>query len=653
MNRIVTATLLSLSSALAFAAKPLPMITIEGDKFVANGKEFKIWGFNMGHGLHLSDTLLREQANQMEFLGVNMLRLHTIDWTVWGEGDANGEGQSSGLLPVGPDRKDTRHLVNVGNFFRFMNALREKSIYVAITLSVCGNYVPGDADILTTTPEDKKAWIEAVNIMNKPGAEDLQNFKILPVFDERALALRKEWAANLLSLKNPKTGLKLAEDPQLALLNAVNECSSWSTFFRNSYHKGLPPYFLNKVKVRWNAWLKAKYPTDAELARAWKAEGKKGLLSGESVEKGTVDLLPLDPITLSKEKAAEKGYPAFSEARLMDYIRFLFEMDAAHQRDLREHYKKLGWTRPSGYADAVGIDGRTGPMWMKTDLLPYVEEHPYDEANIDPYMWGTIRIPTYLGSGFFSPQDLDRPIWGSEFREGAGWISWTRIPGPLFVAAYHSLEGRDGLTWHVWSMNRDHLLNDALMVRNLSWCHCNWDIPWLFAYRAAGRLFKSCEIKPLDKNDPALVRFVEQWGGKVNADFSNDQVHRVAGENRAILTVRTDRFSAVATPYPQAVDFKDVKVNLTAKTNNVVIVEKISDTVYEVTAVGTSGAMKSGSSIHFDPQEFVAGTVTFKGRKIARIDHIDHRGRVIETTQTRGSDMTFIPWVRLYRVTVQ
>jgi hypothetical protein len=652
MYRILISGVVLLCSSISLSGKPLPMITIDGDKFVADGKEFKIWGFNMGNGLHLSDQMLQKQADQLEFLGVNMLRLHTIDWTLWGETGPNNEAFSAGLLPLGEDRKDTRHLVNVDKFFRFMDKLREKNIYVAITLAVCSNYVPGDADILQTTPEDKKAWIDAVNIMNKNGP-DLQNFKILPVFDERALALRKVWAANLLSLKNPKTGLKLAEDPQLAFLNAVNECSSWSTFYRNSYYKDLPPYFINKVKVRWNAWLKLKYATDARLAQAWKAEGKKGLLSAESLEKGTVDLLPLDPVSLAKEEVAAKGYPAFSESRQMDYIRFLFEMDAAHQRILREHYKSLGWTRPSDYGDSVGIDPLTGPMWLKSDLLPYVEEHPYDEANIDLFMWGTIRIPTYLGSGFFGSEVHDRPIWGSEFREGSGWVSWTRIPGPLFVAAYHSLEGRSGLTWHVWTMNRDHLLREESMNLGLSWCHCNFDYPWLFAYRAAGRLFKSCEIKPLDKKDPARARFIDQWGGKVNADFSNDQVCRMAGENRAILTVKTEHFRAVTTPYPQTVDFSDVSVKLTAKTFNMVIVEKISDKVYEVTAVGTSGGMKMGETNHFNPQEYVAGTVTFKNRQIRTIDHINHRGDVVETIPGRGSEMPFITAVRLYRVTLK
>jgi predicted lactoylglutathione lyase len=652
MTRYFTGLIVLLFSTLVLAAQPLPMITIDGDKFVADGREFKIWGFNMGNGLHLSDQMLQKQADQLEFLGVNMLRLHTIDWTTWGETGPNNEDFSAGLRPVGDDRRDTQHLVNVDKFFRFMDKLREKKIYIAVTLNVISNLVPGDADILQTTPEDKKAWIEAINAMNKN--PDFQCYKILPVIDERAREVNKKWAADLLSLKNPKTGLKLAEDPQLALLNTANESSCWSVFYRNNFCKNLPEYFLKKYRDKWNAYLKTKYRTDEKLATAWTQKDKKGLLPGESLGKGNIGLLPTDPVSLPKEEQKVNGYPAFSEARRRDYVLFSFEMDSAHQRIMREHYRKFGWTRPCIYSDAaMGIDGEMGKLWMASDLFPYVEEHPYDEANIDPFMWGTIRIPTYLGSGFFGPEGPGRPIWGSEVREGTGWVGWTRIPGPLFYAAYYSLEGRDGLTWHVWTMNRDHLLREETMNLGLSWCHCNFDYPWLFAYRAGGRLFKSCEIKPLDKKDPARARFIDQWGGKCNADFSNDQVRRLSGENRAILTVKTEHFSAVATPYPQTVDYKDVKINLTAKTNNVVIVEKISDKVYEVTAVGTSGGMKMGETNHFNPQEYVAGSVTFKNRTIQTIDHINHRGEVLESVPGRGSEMPFVGSVRLYRVTLK
>ncbi len=627
--------------------KPMPMVTIQGDKFVADGKEFKIWGFNQGHGLHLPDSLLKKNADQLAFLGVNMLRLHTIDWTYWGDSAGpSGESLESGLLPTGLDRKDTQHLVNVDKFYRFMNALREKGIYVAITLSVCSDYVPGDVDILQTTPEDAEAWKQAIAEMNTSPGATAQSYKILPVIDERSLALRKAWITNLMNLRNPQTGVRMAEDPQLALLNTVNEDSMWSAFFRNNYMKELPPYFLNKAQKAWNDWLKAKYKTNDALAQAWVQEGKKGLLSDESLEAGTVKLLPIDSVTLStEEEKKDKSYEYYSKQRYDDYIQFLFEMDAAHQRELNKHLKELGWNRPAGYGDSVGIGPDVGKLWLESDLLPYIEEHPYDEGVIDLFMWDKLRVCTYCGSNYLPWQGQDRPMWGSEIHCIDGASGWTRVIFPYYVAIYHSLQGRDGCTWHVWTMHREHQLKGELMVHNLGGFHCNWDIPLLFAYRAAGRLFKSCEIQELPKDDPARERF-SRW----EANITNDQVHRLHGaEGNAITTVNTKHFRAVATPYARTVQLGDVTIDLTSQTANLVIVEILSPDEIEITAVGKCGEVEKGKENHFDPLEYVTGSVKVAGRTVESIQHIDHYGNVIETVEGSRADVPLVPGIRLYR----
>lgn len=644
LSCVVSST--SAQTASAPVARPLPMITIQGDKFVADGKEFKIWGFNAGYGLNLPDSLLKKNVDQLAFLGVNMLRLHTIDWTYWGDSAGpSGESLEAGLLPIGLDRKDTQHLVNVEKFYRFLDALREKGIYIAITLSVCSDYVPNDADIIQTAPEDAAAWKQAIAEMNKNPGDTMKSYQILPVIDERSLALRKAWITNLMNLRNPQTGLRLAEDPQLTLLNTVNENSMWGAFFRNNFVKDMPAYFLNKVQKAWNDWLKTKYKTDAALAEAWKQEGKKGLLSSESLEAGAVKLLPIDSVTLStEEEKKDKSYEYYSKQRYDDFIQFLFDMDANHQRELNKLLKELGWNRPAGYADSVGIDPAVGKHWLASDLLPYIEEHPYDEGNIDLFMWGGIRVCTYLGSNYIPWQGQDRPMWGSEIHCVDGALGWTRVVFPYYVAIYHSLEGRDGCTWHVWTMERAQQLRGELMVHNLSSFHCNWDIPLLFAYRAAGRLFKSCEIQELPKDDPARERF-SRW----EANFTNDQVHRIHGENNAITTVKTKHFRAVATPYPQKVKLGDVIIDLTSKTANLVIVEKLSPNEIEITAVGKCGEIEKGKENHFDPLEFVTGSVKVAGRMVESIQHIDHYGNIIETVEDSRADVPLVPGIRLYR----
>jgi hypothetical protein len=639
---------LALFSSFVFAAKPLPMITIVGDKFVADGKEFKIWGFNSGGGLHLSDVLLKQEADRLAFLGVNMMRLHSLDWTIY-TGDTNAaddENASMGLKPTGYDIKSTRGIINADNFYRLLNSLGEKKIYVAITLDVCSHFGPDDVKILKTTPEDEKAWV-AANEKLRTSGPDFQLYKTLPSIDDRSLLLQKEWATNLLSLRNPKTGVKLAEDPQLALLNTVNENSCWGTFFRNKFYKGLPPYFMNKFVAKWNQYLKGKYGTDSKLVAAWKQADVNGLLPGESVEKGTVKALPIDAYACDANELREKCYSFFSEARRRDFVRFLFELDAARQRAMRDHFRSLGWTRPSIFSDnAMGIGYENGPLWMASDLMPYVEEHPYDEAFYDVVRAEKVRICTYCGSNFLGPNGADRPIWGSEFREGMGAMSWTRIPMVMYAAMYHSLQGRDGLTWHVWDMMRTRRIQNPLQIIEGSGFHCDYDFPWQFSFRAAGRLFRSCEIKPLAKGNTYLTTFLD-WQGNI----INSQVYRQHGDDAtAILKISTEHFRTVVSPIARAVDFSDVVVNLTSNQINTIYVEKLSNDSYEVTAIGTTGSLVEGQNNMFNPTLFVTGDVTFKGRTIEKIEHIDYLGRVIETIPGKGAAMPFADGIRLYRV---
>jgi hypothetical protein len=192
-------------------------------------------------------------------------------------------------------------------------------------------------------------------------------------------------------------------------------------------------------------------------------------------------------------------------------------------------------------------------------------------------------------------------------------------------------------------MKRLQLLLQPEWTNTPDWASMNVDIPQLYVYRAAGRLFKSCEIRPLDRKDP-------RRDFSKDASIQTDQVYRLNGEN-GCLRVSTEHFRALAAPKDYKHDFGDVVLDLTAKTFNVVVVEKLNDKLYEVTAVGKTGAMTPGDRyLRFDPLEFVAGTVTFTDRQVKKIEHVDHTGQIIETVAGQGPQMPFVHGIRLYRV---
>jgi hypothetical protein len=50
---------------------------------------------------------------------------------------------------------------------------------------------------------------------------------------------------------------------------------------------------------------------------------------------------------------------------------------------------------------------------------------------------------------------------------------------------------------------------------------------------------------------------------------------------------------------------------------------------------------------------FVKGDVTFKNRKIEKIQHVNYHGVVTQTIPGENSSMSFCDGVRLYRVTLK
>ncbi len=609
-------------------------ITIHGDKFYAGEKEFRIWGVNTMYGLDLPDDVLRQNMDRFEFLGVNLVRLHALDATAWSLG---GEIPSGGLLEF---RTDTsRKITNVAGFWKFMDALKEKNIYVDINLIMARAYRPGDADILKTTPEDAKAWSAAMAELNKKN--DIQLYKFLPEFDERCSALLKEYVSNLMNLKHPKTGVKFGADPQLALLETVNESAGYCLFSAEASagrrFAQLPVYFQNKLLRRWNDYLADKYGTQDRLKQAWTEKDHWAFLPGEDLAKRNIAFRPW-----------EEDRGKVSEGRYGDLLHFVGGLDIAFQKTMRDHYRKQGYPGPTIYSFIDSLHGGLYGRWKQSELYPYYEDHNYDMSNTDYFRVKDIR-PVKLVSCTDQDKrqyDWGKPYWRSEYR----CSNWTRVAEPLYTAAYFSLTGLDGVTYFCWGMDKGRCYHDTFPLKEdmtLELYNIDRDIPWQMMFRAAGRLYRSGQIKRLAGSDGRLNEI------RKNSDIRTPQVYR--NHQEGILTVQTPDFIAVAVDHPWKGSFPAADINITSGVCNAVVIEKISGNQYEVTAVGKAGESFSGGSqkISFTPRTYVSGTVTFKNKKIKTVTSLNNLGQVIKREAGKGSTFSFANKVQLYRIEME
>ncbi|MBN1554283.1 MAG: hypothetical protein JXA11_06030, partial [Phycisphaerae bacterium] len=463
-----------------------------------------------------------------------------------------------------------------------------------------------------------------------------------------ALALRKEFAGQFLNLKNPRSGVALKDDPQLMMLETVNEKGMHYFIRHHQGHKKLPEYFAAKLGKKWHAFLKKKYKTRDRLAAAWAVpDSREGLLPNEILAEGTVALEPV----------VEKDY-AFSLKRREDLLDFCFQMDTDHQKTMADHYRGIGYDGISYLTDfwcwMDGLDGR----WIQNDLTPVLEDHAYCRVHDVFRSADLIAARSKITAPGANPFDFRKPYARTETRnaDGSGQnVHWSRVANPLYYAVYSSLIGRDGVCFHCWYMAQcnsyDFTMDQPSYRREgkgVSGGDCLRDIPWQMVYRAAGRLYRSGEIPALRGDDPRL------GGLPSNADIQTPHIFRSAQEG--VLTVRTDHFTALAVDHPYKFSTPKLDMDITSDKCNVVIVEKLSEKEHEITAVGMAGdsVPTPKDPLVFKPMTWVTGTITFKNAKVKSIQRLNDKNKLQGTVDAvDASSVRLVKGTRLYRVELE
>jgi hypothetical protein len=228
-------------------------VSAEGHFVFEDGTPVRFLGTSVSWGWGMpSKTDAEILAGRLAKAGFNLLRFHKIetlyrpDYSIF---DLTLE--------------DTRHLdpIKVDRLDYFIYQLKEHGIYVDMNLHAERFFLRGDG-----MADWEQLPVDA---------------KYVTLFNDTAIDLQKEYASGILAHVNPYTGLRLADDPVLAMIEITNENSlflgdSFDALYGLGEPRGplngsheLPPRYVQELDDRWNVWLQNTYSDRPTLNATW------------------------------------------------------------------------------------------------------------------------------------------------------------------------------------------------------------------------------------------------------------------------------------------------------------------------------------------------------------------------------------------------
>jgi hypothetical protein len=411
----------------------------------ASGEIVRFWGVNLV-SLYPTHRQAENIAATLAGMQVNLARPHHLlrrskDWNprmVSGAIALYGKN-SVDLDPAALER------------FDYLNAeLQKKGIYLAMSAHFTRTIIAGDVDILETTPEDRDAWVKAVDELNgwdwKKGF-DLK--KLLPVVDERSALVMEESNRRLFSHRNPYTGRTYAEDPQVLSIEVLNESSlEYAIICTNRF----PDYFQAKLEARWKAFR-------------------------ESQGAAPCDLYKMPDATAKQHRA-----------------RFLRQLDEDFFLRMKKFLASLGCQAPVTYSnlwrgDNVNQMHYEHAAWMENHA--YVDPRLADSRNDGVY---EVSRGALAGKPFFIGE-LNQAEGEEKIKEQKPYRTMLQAG----MVAYGLLQDWDGLEWFSWVHGDQHLDadgNSREAGRDASLGEMMSDRMMQDHLRALGHVFRRELIKP-------------------------------------------------------------------------------------------------------------------------------------------------------------
>jgi len=380
----------------------------DGESFVlGDGTPARFWGVTT---YVQRDRSIEDLAHHARFLakrGVNMVRLH---------GHMDPKDKNARLTDVDDKAVDEA--------WKLVAAMKKEGIYVTISPYWSANikHVPSQWGL--------EGWPET----EAP-------FGLL-FFNPKLREGYKAWLKALLTRPNPHTGIPLAKDPALAIIQLQNEDSL--LFWTAQNIKGKQAELLGR---QFGDWLKAKF---GSLSAAFHAWGNEKVQEDRPAE-GVVGLLLVWEWTQPREGGRKRRL----DDQLQFYAETMYGFNREIQRYLREELGCNQLVNAGNWrtADAAKLDD--AERWSYTANEVLAVNRYYSPVHLGPDRgW---RIDP--GDSFEDASVLLRPReLPLNLRQAAGhpmmiteshWVPplGYQSEGPFLVAAYQSLTGVDVFYW--------------------------------------------------------------------------------------------------------------------------------------------------------------------------------------------------------------
>ena len=378
----------------------------DGNDFAfADGTPARFWAVNDG----AFDKNLPRHARFLAKRGINMVRFHS-----------NITPTGSDLMGI--DQADRDHL------WKGLAAMKKEGIYVT--------YSPYWAGPARVKP--------SMGVLDTGGGG---NWGLL-FFDKKLQTAYKHWMKQVLTEKNPYTGISLAQDPALAIIQIQNEDSLlfWTS-------QGLKGSAKKELRRQFGEFLAKKYGSLEQAKQAWGgAAPSADQDSPDNFVQGEVALYIIWQLT-------QRGGSAGQQQRCADQMQFFTETMQAFNKMIGDYLKQeLGCQQlvnAGNWRTADNVTMLDAERWSYTANEVLAVNRYYGGAHEGQHNgWAIVNGDRFTDdSVLLRPREMPLTLKKVDgFPMLITESSWVppqgyQSEGPFLVAAYQSLTGIDAFYW--------------------------------------------------------------------------------------------------------------------------------------------------------------------------------------------------------------